>query len=98
MSNAAGCFLPLSTKEDIVKDLGTRHRAAIGISEISDAVVVVVSEETGVISIACEGTLKRHYNYSSLKQELISLLTATNSNMTKKGHKAMAKKQGGNNE
>ena len=71
---AAGCFLPLSTKEDIDKDLGTRHRAAIGMSEISDAVVVVVSEETGTISLSIEGNLKRNYNYSSLKQELNSLL------------------------
>ena len=71
---AAGCFLPLSTKEDIDKDLGTRHRAAIGMSEISDAVVVVVSEETGTISLSIDGNLKRNYNYRSLKQELNDLL------------------------
>ncbi len=71
---AAGCFLPLSTREDIIQDLGTRHRAAIGLSESSDAVVVVVSEETGTISVAIDGTLKRNYNYNSLKQELLKLL------------------------
>ena len=57
---AAGCLLPLSSNPDIIKDLGTRHRAAIGMSENSDAVVVVVSEETGTISIAYEGILHRN--------------------------------------
>ncbi len=76
---AAGCFLPLSTREDIVQSLGTRHRAAIGMSEASDAVVVVVSEETGMISLANDGSLKRSLNYNSLKQELLKLLAHTSS-------------------
>ena len=68
---ACGCFLPLSTNSDIIKDLGTRHRAAIGISENSDAVVVVVSEETGVISLAQEGNLVRNFTRYTLKNELV---------------------------
>ena len=57
---AAACVLPLSESERLSADLGTRHRAAVGISEASDAVVVVVSEETGAISVAVGGVLKRH--------------------------------------
>ncbi len=72
--HSAGCFLPLSQKNDITKDLGTRHRAAIGMSENSDAVVIVVSEETGTISIAVDGKLRRNYDYNSLKQTLIKYL------------------------
>ena len=57
---AAGCVLPLSSSTTISKDLGMRHRAGIGISEQSDALAVIVSEETGSISCAVDGTLKRH--------------------------------------
>lgn len=67
---AAGCLLPLSANPDIIKDLGTRHRAAIGMSENSDAVVVVVSEETGTISVAYEGNMKRGFDRQSLTREL----------------------------
>ena len=70
---AAGCFLPLS-QVDVGKELGTRHRAAIGLSEVSDAAVIVVSEETGIISLAIGGTLERNFDRSSLKQRLIKVL------------------------
>jgi diadenylate cyclase len=72
---AAGCLLPLSTNEEIDKNLGTRHRAGLGITEVSDAVVIIVSEETGIISLACGGELKRNFNYNSLKKELLSQLS-----------------------
>ena len=75
---SAVCFLPLSANEGINKDLGTRHRAALGMSENSDAVVVVVSEETGIISIAVEGNLTREYTPEKLRAELISLIVGTN--------------------
>lgn len=68
--HAAGCLLPLSNNPDIIKDLGTRHRAGIGMSENSDAIVIIVSEETGVISTAIEGELKRGYNQETLAKFL----------------------------
>ncbi|MBQ7897001.1 MAG: diadenylate cyclase CdaA [Clostridia bacterium] len=67
---ACGCFLPLSYNANIIRNVGTRHRAAIGMSENSDAVVVVVSEETGTISVAKGGNLTRGFDIYSLKREL----------------------------
>ena len=71
---AAGCVLPLSDSHLLHADLGTRHRAAVGMSEASDAIVVVVSEETGVISVAMGGMLKRHLAAQTLERLLKSEL------------------------
>ncbi|MEE1238829.1 MAG: diadenylate cyclase CdaA [Acutalibacteraceae bacterium] len=71
---AAGCILPLTQREDISSQLGTRHRAAIGMTENSDAVVLVVSEETGIISIVSNGKIERNYNSISAAEELRRLL------------------------
>ena len=67
----AGCVLPLTKNESISSDLGTRHRAALGMSEQCDAMVIVVSEETGVISVAKGGKLTRDYNESELRDLLL---------------------------
>lgn len=64
---AAGCFLPLSQNQEISRELGTRHRAALGISENSDSIVVVVSEETGVISLVRNGVIKRNLTSDTLR-------------------------------
>ncbi|MDD3439290.1 MAG: DNA integrity scanning protein DisA nucleotide-binding domain protein, partial [Clostridiaceae bacterium] len=65
---AAGCFLPLTQSQNLSKELGTRHRAAIGITEISDSMVIIVSEETGVISFAKMGRLSRYLDTKSLRE------------------------------
>lgn len=70
---AAGCFLPLSDNPGLAKELGTRHRAGVGISEISDAAVVIVSEETGVVSLAVNGRLERHLDADGLAERLTAL-------------------------
>jgi diadenylate cyclase len=73
---AAGCVLPLSNDPGILRVLGTRHRAAIGISEISDAIVLVVSEETGVVSVARDGKLNRDVDLESLRNQLVDFYRA----------------------
>ena len=82
---AAGCFLPLSTNPRIDKALGTRHRAAIGLTEDNDAVVLVVSEETGTISVATGGRLERDLDANALRDALQSLLTTAQDAVAARG-------------
>ncbi len=72
--HSAGCVLPLTRREDVSSDLGTRHRAALGMSEQSDAMVIVSSEETGIISVAFQGNLTRDLTESELREMLINYL------------------------
>ncbi len=71
--HAAGCMLPLTKDNSISKDLGTRHRAGIGITENSDAFVIIVSEETGIISTASEGRLSRFLDIKTVEKELLGM-------------------------
>lgn len=75
---AAGCILPLNSKEVGRKDIGTRHRAAIGVSEVSDAIVLVISEETGQISVAQNGVLTRDFDRDHLVEVLEEYLLPIN--------------------
>lgn len=71
---ASGCVLPLTSNININKKLGTRHRAAIGLSEISDAIVIIVSEETGTISLVVNGRLTRNYDKEKLRTILVNII------------------------
>lgn len=72
---SATCYLPLSDNLSLSKELGTRHRAGVGISEVTDSLTVIVSEETGKISVACEGKLERNLDGTALKNRLKQLLS-----------------------
>lgn len=89
---AAACMLPLASNSDIAKELGTRHRAAIGMSKESDSIVIVVSEETGKISVAKDGTLIADVREEALKKILISnIVTKRFSENTKRKSDRIAK-------
>ncbi len=79
---AAACFLPLTDSSSVSKELGTRHRAALGISERSDSISIIVSEETGAISIAENGTISRYLDAKTLKQILLEMYKPKNSDQT----------------
>lgn len=72
---AAGCILPLSQNPRLGKSLGTRHRAGVGLSEETDAIVIVVSEETGMISLAMGGKLKRKIDINTLRNDLVGIMS-----------------------
>ena len=101
---AAGCVLPLSDSNRLSADLGTRHRAGVGMSEVSDAVVVIVSEETGTISVAVGGMLKRHLAPQTLERllrnELCPVVQEEEKNLVVKLRQKLLKKEkeGGQNE
>lgn len=71
--HAASCVLPLTSRTSIGKNLGTRHRAGVGLSEVSDAFVIIVSEETGAISVAQNGTLRRFLDLKTLEKMLLDI-------------------------
>ena len=92
MVYAAGCILPLTKNENVAIELGTRHRAAIGMSENSDAVIVVVSEETGQISVVVNGVITRNYTRETLRSELESRIL---NDMSEQGEKKQGEKKQG---
>jgi diadenylate cyclase len=95
---AAGCVLPLSHSKRLSADLGTRHRAGVGLSEASDAVVVIVSEETGTISVAVDGMLKRHLAPQMLERLLRNELIAETADAKKRPLKLRLNAKEGKNE
>ncbi len=94
----ATCYLPLSDNMHLSKDLGTRHRAGIGISEATDSMTVIVSEETGAISVAYAGAVKRNLTVDELREQLIFLQNKTRDEKKIKLWKGRTKHEEANNE
>ena len=93
---AAGCVLPLTENPNLSKDLGTRHRAGIGITEVSDALVLIVSEETGIISMAQDGKLSRFLDLKAVEKALLNLYLnkqPQTANVTRLGHSIIGKRK-----
>lgn len=82
---AAGCIFPVSQREDLSRDLGLRHRAGLGITEETDALAIVVSEETGIVSICHRGIVERKFDPESFKRRLSELLLLDKNEKTSKG-------------
>ncbi len=90
---AAGCFLPLSENKQIGQELGTRHRAALGISEVSDSITIIISEETGVISMAQDGKLIRYLDTKALR-DILEDIYMINQETKPRGLKILRKERG----
>ena len=93
--DSAACVLPMTSRVDIDSELGTRHRAAIGTTEVSDAIVVIVSEETGKISLSIDGELERGFTYSTLRTKLEDILVPKDSAAQKQKSKIARSSKGG---
>lgn len=85
---SAACVLPVSDSSTISRDLGTRHRAGLGVSETTDAIVLIVSEETGIISMAKEGRLTRHMDAESLRKQLTEMYHEDHSRIWQWAHRS----------
>ena len=93
--DSAACVLPMTSRVDIDSELGTRHRAAIGTTEVSDAIVVIVSEETGKISLSIDGELERGFTYSTLRTKLEDILVPKDIAAQKQKSKIARSSKGG---
>ena len=94
--HAAGCVLPLTENMDLPSDLGTRHRAGIGITEKSDCITLIVSEETGIISIAKDGRLERYLDSKTVEKTLLSVYLSRNDEENDKNGKKKSRRKSRN--
>lgn len=92
---AAGCVLPLTENKDLSTDLGTRHRAGIGITEKSDALTLIVSEESGIISLAKDGEITRYLDSKTVEKELLKMYLNDEDDKPLKNVKKAMNKVGG---